>query len=411
MLKQLPRHIAFLLFLGIFFGGNHLIEAQSDQQRELEERRRRLQQEIKQVRKLLFTNQSKTKSLVSEVEDLQSKINIQEQLIRVTNQQANLLSRQINANQRQIERLREELKTLKADYAQMVVNAYKSKSQQNRIMFLLSSQNFLQAYKRVQYMKQYADYRKKQGEAIQENTWVLQDLNTQLITQKKEKNQLITENRIQQKELTEEKKRQDQMIADLKQQGSRYSNEIAQKEREERRINREINRLIREAIAASNREAGKSNASSTRFAMTPESQRLADNFTANKGKLPWPVSEGVVVLGFGKQPSPLNKKNTIQSNGVRIATSKDTKARAVFDGVVSQIVSSKNINPMVMVRHGDYITIYRNLSKIFVKKGDKVRSKQEIGEVFTNSEGKTVLQFSIFKNIRAINPKEWVYRM
>ncbi len=385
--------------------------SQTGKQRKLEQQRRLLQNEIKQVRSLLFSNQEKTRSLVSEIEALDTKIHIQERLIRVTNQQANLLARQVNANQKEIGRLRDELTLMKEDYANMVVNAYKSKSQHNRIMFLLSSQNFLQAYKRVQYMKQYANYRKKQGDAIKEKTTTLQELNQQLIAQKKEKDRLIAENRKEQKELSSERKRQDQMIADLKKQGDTYAKEIQKKEREERRINREIDRSIREAIAASNKKSGKNNASTTRFALTPESKKLADNFTANKGRLPWPVKEGLVVLRFGKQPSPLNRSSTIQSNGVRIATSKDTKARAVFDGEVSRIVSSKNSNPMVMIRHGNYITIYRNLSKIYVKSGDKVSAKQDIGEVFTNSEGKTVLQFSIFKNITAIDPSQWIYRM
>ena len=384
---------------------------QTDKQRALEERRRQIQKELRQIRTLYSGNQNKTQSLVSQVEDLQAKIQIQEQLIRVTNQQANLLSRQITANQKEIDRLRKELKTLKDDYANMVVSAYKTQTQQNRVMFLLSSQNFLQAYKRVQYMKQYANFRKKQGQAIEDKTLTLQDLNQSLSAQKNDKEKLIAENRQAQRTLAKEKAEQDRMIADLKRQGNRYAQAISQKEREERRINKEINRLIREAIAASNRKAGRANASSTRFALTPEAKILADNFTANKGKLPWPVKEGVVVLGFGRQPSPLNPSNTIQSNGVRIATSKNTKARAVFDGEVSRIVSSKNSNPMVMIRHGDYITIYRNLSKIYVKTGDKVSAKEEIGEVFTNSEGKTVLQFSIFRNIRPINPGDWVYRM
>ena len=400
------------VFLAVYLlAGAGQLFAQTDKQRRLEEQRRQLQKEIKQARVLLSTNQRKTRSLVSEAEDIQAKISIQERLIRVTNQQANLLARQIDVNQKQIGRLRNELKQLKEDYADMVVNAYKSKSQQNRIMFLLSSQNFLQAYKRVQYMKQYASYRKKQGDAIQEKTLTLQELNTALIAQRQEKEKLVAENRLARKELAEEKKRQDEMIANLKQQQGKYAAEIQRKQREEKRINREINRLIREAIAASNKKSGKANTSSTRFSLTPETKRLADNFTANKGKLPWPVSEGVVVLGFGKQPSPLNRSSTIQSNGVRIATSKNTKARAVFDGEVSRIVSSKNSNPMVMIRHGNYITIYRNLSRIYVKAGQKVTAKQEIGEVFTNPEGKTVLQFSIFKNITAINPAEWVYRM
>ncbi|MFD0863079.1 murein hydrolase activator EnvC family protein [Sungkyunkwania multivorans] len=414
MTKLSLRHIRYvgrsLLLLAMILVSNDMI-AQSAKQRKLESRRRELQKEIEQINKLLFTNQSEKKSALSEVEDLDQKIRVRQELIKVTNQQANYLIRQIGSNQKNISRLREELKLLKEDYAKMIQRSYRSKSNKSRVMFLLSSENFLQAYKRMEYMKQYAAYRKSQGEAIQTKTADLQKLNQQLLVQKKEKEALVAENRKEQKKLQKERSQLQGLIAALKSKEGVYAAQIREKEAEEARIDREIDRLIKEAIAEANKKAGKSGNSKS-FALTPAAKALADNFTANKGKLPWPVKEGVVTFKFGKHPHPIVKTATKNSNGVEITTSKGAKAKAVFEGEVSKVASVKGANPWVMIRHGNYITIYRNLSKIYVKKGDKVATNEEIGEVFTNnSSGKTVLKFSIFKNTSPQDPAGWIYKM
>jgi septal ring factor EnvC (AmiA/AmiB activator) len=192
---------------------------------------------------------------------------------------------------------------------------------------------------------------------------------------------------------------------------SKYTSQIRQKEREEARINREIDKIIKAAIANSNRAAGRST-SSTSFALTPEEKVLASNFVANKGKLPWPVERGRVSVRYGRQPSPIDRTLVITSNGVRIATEKGAKVLAVFSGEIISIIKMKNANPWVMIRHGNYVTIYKNLSKIYVKKGDKVSTKQAIGEVYTNPfSGETVLGFVISKDSSIENPANWIYKM
>ena len=385
-------------------------QSTSARQKALEEQKKRLQQEIKQINTILFSNIRKEKSVVSKVEDLDLKISVRSQIVKVNNQQANLLSRQINVNQRDITNLRSELKNLKKDYANMIVKSYKSKSSQNRLMFLFSSADFLQAYKRIQYMKQYANFRKKQGEEISEKTQTIQNLNKTLLDQKSIKEALVAENKIVQNTLMKERKFQQNLIRSIKSKSRSLTSEIKQKQRQSAAIDKEIERLIREAIAASNKLAGK--ASKNVFALTPEAKLLAKNFVANKGKLPWPVEKGVVTQRFGTQPHPLVKTTMIKSNGVTIATNPKSKARAVFDGEVMAILSFKGSNPAVLIKHGNFITTYKNIAKVYVRKGEKVKSKQSIGEIFTHPQsGKTTLQFSVFNELKPQNPKNWIYKL
>ena len=394
-------------FLIISFG---TAQSNSSRQRALEGEKKRLQQEIKQINTLLFDNSLKEKSFVSQVEDLDLKISVRSQLVKVNNQQANLLTRQINVNQRDITKLRSVLKDLKEDYADMITNSYKSKSSLNRLMFLFSSKDFLQAYKRIQYMKQYASYRKKQGEEIAEKTQTLQTLNKTLLEQKIQKEALVAENKKAQQVLRDELKSQQRLIRSLKSKSRSLSAKIKQKQLKAVAIDREIQRLIREAIAASNKAAGKT--SKKAFILTPEAKLLAKNFVANKGKLPWPVEKGLVVQRFGTQPHPVVKTTMIKSNGVTIATSVKSQARSVFDGEVMTVLSFKGNNPTVLIKHGNFITTYKNIAKVYVKKGDKVKSKQAIGEIFTNPQtGKTILQFSVFNELKPQNPKNWIYKM
>ena len=385
-------------------------QSTSARQKALEEQKKRLQQEIKQINTILFSNIRKEKSVVSKVEDLDLKISVRSQIVKVNNQQANLLTRQINVNQRDITNLRSELKNLKKDYANMIVKSYKSKSSQNRLMFLFSSADFLQAYKRIQYMKQYANFRKKQGEEISEKTQTIQNLNKTLLDQKSIKEALVAENKIVQTTLMKERKFQQNLIRSIKSKSRSLTSEIRQKQRESAAIDKEIERLIREAIAASNKLAGK--ASKNVFALTPEAKLLAKNFVANKGKLPWPVEKGVVTQRFGTQPHPLVKTTMIKSNGVTIATNPKSKARAVFDGEVMAILSFKGSNPAVLIKHGNFITTYKNIAKVYVRKGQKVKSKQPIGEIFTHPQsGKTTLQFSVFNELKPQNPNNWIYKL
>jgi len=385
--------------------------SQSKKQQELEERRRELRQEIQQIGALLFERKKEQKSVLSVVEDLNFKINVRKNLINITNQQANLLTREINSNQTKISKLRVRLKALKDDYAKMIVKSYKSRADQSKLMFLLSSTNFQQAYKRLQYIKQYAEYQKLQAELIKTETAKMQQLNIELVTQKKNKQTLIEENKMAKSILDQERTQQNTLIIDIKNNLSKFTAQLKTKQRESNKIDKEIRKIIQAAIAASNKKAGKSSKSKV-FSLTPEQKILAANFTSNKGKLPWPVAKGVVKLRYGNNPSPIDRSLTIKSNGVRIATNKGEEVRAVFEGVVQGVMTPKNGNNTIMVRHGNYITVYKNLSKFYVQKGDRVTTKQVIGEVITNkASGETILSFGIYKDSATQNPSQWIYRL
>ena len=398
---------AMLLFNPVYSQGN--------KQKQLEEKRQAILKEIKQINSLLFKAIKEEKSVLTQVEDLNSKITARQNLIRVTNQQANYLSREVNNNLVKIENLRNELKELKEDYATMIVKSYKSNSQQNRIMFLLSSESFQQAYKRLQYMKQYAKHRKLQGESIKEKTIALQELNKGLIEDKKKKQALIKDNKVAKTKLSKELQAQNDLVATLKKDEGKFTSRIRKKQSEAAKIDKEIDKLIREAIAASNRayakKSGKKVKSSETISLSPEAKLLAADFTKNKGKLPWPVKSGIVVKRFGNTRHPQLPNVTTYCSGVELATNNNSKARAVFNGEVMVIQKIKGANYAVYIQHGNYITVYQNIKNVLVNKGDKVTTKQELGTVYTKSNGKTILKFLIYQNNKKMNPASWVYKM
>ena len=393
-----------------------LSNAQPDKQKELEGKRIKIIQEIKKINSLLFKTSGQKKSLLTQVHDISQRISAQENLIKITNRQANLLTRNINSNLQKMEQLRDELKELKDDYASMINKSYKSKSQQSRVMFLFSSENFLQAYKRLQYMKQSATQRKKQGGGIKDKSLLRQKLNIDLIAQKKIKKSLIVENKHAKKELQREKKDQEILVASLRKDEGKFSSQIKKKEKQAAAIEKEIENLIKEAIAKSNREAeiksSKKVSKAKTLALTPEAKLLAASFTSNKGKLIWPVQRGIVSQSFGSHRHPQFPNVTTNNNGVDITTEANANARAVFAGQVMQIQQIKGANQAIFIRHGNYITIYGNLATVLVKKGDKVSSKQNLGTIYKNPlNEKTVLKFYLYKNSQKMNPADWVYKM
>ncbi|NND88820.1 MAG: peptidoglycan DD-metalloendopeptidase family protein [Flavobacteriaceae bacterium] len=391
---------------------------QSQKQQELEQQRQAILQDLKKIENFLFKTRGEKKSVLSQMEDLNRRISTTENLIRITNQQANLLTREINDNLQKIDALRKELEVLKEDYAAMIKKSYRSKSQQSRIMFLLSSENFLQAYKRLQYMKQYTKHRKAQGEEIKEKTALLQTLNNDLLAQKEQKKKLIDENRITKAQLTKEKKDQEALVASLKKDEGKYASQIREKQREAARIDREIDDLIKAAIAEANKKSGATTtesmakASKSSFALTPEAKALASSFKNNKGKLSWPVEKGVVVNPYGTRRHPQFPNVEQTFNGVEIATEENAEARSVFKGEVMRIQQLKGANKAVYVRHGDYITLYSNLANVVVSQGDQIAAKQKLGTVFTHpTTRKTVLKFYVYQNTTRMNPADWIYRM
>ena len=399
--------IFFLVFTLTFYGKGY---TQSTSKKQLEARRLKLEKEIKEANSILTLTNNKQKSVSSQVEDLMYKINIRKNLIRVTNDQANLLSRLISKNTKEVNQLTVQLELLKKDYAEMVVKSYKSRSVHSRLMFLFSSENFKQAYKRLQYFEQYKLYQKNQAEIIKSKSLELNQLNAELKLQQDEKKSLMEKNREVNLILEEELKQQNILITDIKKDIGKYRASINRKQREIEKLDKQIEKLIKEAIAASNKKKGSKRSSS--FTLTPEAKALAASFESNKGKLPWPVKKGIVKVKYGTQPSPIDPSIKIRSNGIRIATEPAAKVKAIFKGEVLAIHLVKRGNPSVLIRHGNYISVYKNLSKIYVKKGQIIETNQEIGQVFTNpNSGESILNFSLFKDGSTQNPMYWIMRI
>ncbi len=416
--------------------------SQTSQQEKLEERKAQIQREIRENEKLLQTVKKKEKSAVNVIIIQSNKIKLKEKLIQTTEKQTKLLNNDIYINQVQINKLKKELAELKEDYAKMILKSYKSRSEQSRAMFILSSENFQQAYKRVQYMKQYTNYRKLQGEEIQSKSVELIDYNGKLDKQKQEKQKLIAEKEKERLSLLKEKQEQQKVVNSIKKDKNKITAEIKKKQQETKAIDRQIDRLIREAIAEANRKAAMERAmekakaqskaeskvetkeelktrakslvstapvSSSKIELTPEAKIIADNFKANRGRLPFPVEKGFISLGYGDQAHPVYKTLTIHNSGVEITTEQGASARAVFDGVVTSVIVLSPVNKAVMIQHGDYFTVYQNLSSVGVSKGDKVSRKETIGRVRTNGEtGKTVIKFLILQNTTYNNPSSWL---
>ncbi|SHH08252.1 murein hydrolase activator EnvC family protein [Flagellimonas flava] len=408
MFGKAPYHICLLLFVLLLTSS---LTAQTGEQKALEAKRERLQQEIKEINRLLFAEKKEKGNVLDQMEALDKRINVRQELIRVTNQQSNLLNRQINVNIRSISKLREDLKILKTDYANLIRKSYQNKNQGSRLMFLLSAENFYQAFKRLQYMEQYAKHRKKQGEDIILKTDELAKLNQELVAQRKTKEQLLAENRKVKDGLFKEIETQKNLLRSIRQNETKYTAAIEKKRKEARKIDREIERLIKSAIASTNKRSGKST-SRTKFVLTPEAKLVATNFSANKGKLIWPVEKGIKSQGYGVYSDKLYPGIKHRNNGVTIATDKGSKARAIFEGEVIAILTVPGGSRGVQIKHGNYISTYYNLSKLYVKKGDKVAVKDVLGDIYTNRfDGTTKLKFYLYQDTNRLNPEDWIYQL
>ena len=380
-------------------------DLRSQSKQALEKQKKEIQNEIKVI-ELKLSNSSKKKGLIiSNAEDLNYKIKLQQNLISNINNQLNLILNEIDANEIQLTNLKNKEASLKEELAKMLITGYKKKSNLNKLMFIFSSSSFQQAYKRIQYFKQYANFQNKTLSKIKFTSSEIENVIIVLDSQKTNKQLLINENENIKKELSIQYSDLNELIAEVNKDQKKYKNEIKQKQKLSRDIDKKIEKLIREALANSKRNDGG-------FKLSEEAQLISKNFNANKGRLPSPVIRGNVVLGFGKQPHPIVKTATIQSNGVRIRTSSDVEARTIFDGEVYSIIISKNNSRTVLIQHGNFFTVYKNLSQIYVSKGDKLKTKEVIGKIATDPlNGQTILSFSIFYNGVPQNPRTWIYKL
>ncbi|WP_291275603.1 peptidoglycan DD-metalloendopeptidase family protein [Flavobacterium sp.] len=401
------------------------VVAQEDAQQKLEARKEQLQKELAEMRNKYQNERVKEKSVLKEINKIEEQIKVSANLINTISKQTRLLSDDIYLTQLEINKLNRELQVMKEDYAKMIVKSYKSRSDQSKIMFILSSNSFLQAYKRIQYMKQYAGYRKMQAEEIKQKQVKLNRSVQHLEGKKKEKEVVLQESTKAKQEHEKIKQEKEKVAKSIQKDKKKYAAEIEKMKKEQRDIDRKIKKMIAEAIAAANKknaEKTKANTgtksgtntkpvavSSTKIELTPEGKVESDNFKANKGRLPWPVEKGAIYIPYGNSKHPEFSNLDVHNSGIDIKTESGMMARSVFAGEVSGIqVSQSTGTYTVMVRHGDFFTTYSNLSSVSVTQGQKVGIKQTLGKIKTNFAGLTVMKFTLSQNITTLNPNSWI---
>ena len=390
-------------------------QQKTQQQRNLEKRKEEIATEIAQMERLLKQQVRLKGSAIDQIQLLDNKRYALESLIELTANEVQLLQRQIAESNNRIDDLKDQIEVIKQDYQKVIVNSYKRKVEKNKWLFLLAADSFKDARRRWNYLLQYASYRTTQAERLVRKQEELQQISATLEDQLKTKEEKVEENRRQQRVLIADREKQELLIANARKQERAYRRELADRDKERKRIDSEIDRLIREAIEKANRErlakAKKAN-SKDGFVLTPEAEALAKSFEGNRGRHIWPVEKGIKSIGYGTYADKLYPALKHFNNGVTIATESGSKARAIYDGEVMNVMISRQGIKGVYVRHGDYITMYYNLQDVSVKEGDKVVAKQSLGTLHTDKvSGQTLLKFYLYKNTTRLNPEEWVYRL
>lgn len=390
-------------------------QQKTQQQRNLEKRKEEIATEIAQMERLLQQQVRLKGSAIDQIQLLDNKRYALESLIELTANEVQLLQRQIAESNNRIDDLKNQIEVIKQDYQKVIVNSYKRKVEKNKWLFLLAADSFKDARRRWNYLLQYASYRTTQAERLVRKQEELQQISATLEDQLKQKEEKVEENLRQQRVLIADREKQELLIANARKQERAYRRELADRDKERKRIDSEIDRLIREAIEKANRErlakAKKAN-SKDGFVLTPEAEALAKSFEGNRGRHIWPVEKGIKSIGYGTYADKLYPALKHFNNGVTIATESGSKARAIYDGEVMNVMISRQGIKGVYVRHGDYITMYYNLQDVSVKEGDKVVAKQSLGTLHTDKvSGQTLLKFYLYKNTTRLNPEEWVYRL
>ena len=383
-----------------------------------------LQKEISTANQLLKKTTKDKEMTLNEVNILDKKIKQREKLITAYNDQIAVLDEEINAGQSNIKALNSDLSKLQKEYVKMIVFANKNRSHYDRLSFIFASKDFNQAFSRLRYIREFTDARKKKMEQIASTERQISSEVEASQQAREEQTALLKDEKAQQDALKKEKEQLNGQVAKLKKKEGSIQQDIKNKQQQAKKLQKAIDDIIAEEIRKANEEAerkrreeaaknkGKTTAPTPKekgMALTPAEKTLSANFVNNKGKLPWPVERGVISSSYGKHTSVVSDKVTVTNNGIDIATTENAQARAVFDGEVSSVTKLTGANTVVILRHGEYFTVYSNLENVTVKRGDKVKTKQNLGTVHTNkTEGKTELHFELLKEQSRQNPANWL---
>jgi septal ring factor EnvC (AmiA/AmiB activator) len=423
------KFLKITLFLAFVFTA---IGAHAQSSQELKRRRDKLTEELEQLNQDYQQTASNKKSTLKQLSILKAQINLREEKIETINSSIRNLDNQISESNNDVRSLQSQLTQLKKQYAAMILFAYRNQSGYNKLMFIFAAKDFNQAYKRLKYLQQFGTYRVRQANYMQSTEKDLHVKITELDKSKQEKGSLLADQEKEKQTLGDEKNTQVKVVGDL----SKHEGELAQQQKDLQRkvaaTNREIDAAIRREIEAARRKAeeeakeaadrakadnkpapvtraksiNKNSSTSEVLNATPEAAKLSNDFLGNRGSLPWPVTNGFITQGFGVYYTPENIKS--ESDGVDIKSNPGAAVRAVFTGDVTQVMDISGTY-LVLIKHGEYFTVYSNLKSVSVSKGQKVSTRQNIGTVATDpTTGETNVHFELYKGTSPVDPKQWL---
>lgn len=415
---------AFLCFLSV----NNVSYAQNRQS--LEKEKAKIEKEIASMNAILKETRKNKKLSSSELQIVRKKVEQRQQLVKNISTQINMIDSQIKTTQQSITDSYHDLEILKQNYAKMLRYAQKHRSGLDRLLFIFSAKDYHEAYQRYVFFKKYASLQRAQMSKIENKTLQLTSMTDVLLAQKQQQSKLLKQEKDNAASLNKEKQQQERIVNNIKQQESKLAKELKNKEAKRKKLQNQINAAItaevkkQSAIAENKRKNASANTDKKKessektttknktyvMAATPKEEALSQSFESNKGKLPWPVGKGVIVSSFGKHPHPDIAGVEIENLGVDIRTTKGAGVKAVFEGEVCKVFPGPNGNKIVIIRHGEYMTVYTNLASVVVADGSKVSTGQTIGTIATNENGESEINFQVRKGVKCQNPSIWLKR-
>ena len=401
------RKIFFIVTCLFFFIYNFSFAQSDDEKSKLQNDKKKIEEEIQYNSQLLEETKKSKKVTINQLVILKRQISTREKLIQNMYEEVKTVDDQINLNNEIVKDLKSDLEKLKEEYATMIYYAYKNRNSYDRLMFIFSSRDFNQAYKRLKYFQQYTAYRTTQAALIEQTRQEIDTTISELKDLKLEKLALLSSLEDERDQLAYVKIQQNSTIKNLNEKEKELLATIKDREKSAKKLQKEIEKIIAEEIRLASKKTGTTKTGS--FALTPEEVQLSSDFQLNKGGLPWPLERGIISSTFGEHAHPVLKYVKTKNNGIDILTDGDSKARAVFSGEVTRVMSIPNYNYVIMIRHGEFLSVYSNLAEVYVQKGDKVETKQEIGMIYTDDKNsKTELHFELWKGKTLLNPSAWL---
>lgn len=395
MKRNKPAFLLFFICLSFLTYDTHAQKSKGQLEQEKKENLRK----IAEAERILNETADEKKATLGQLQALNQQINARESLILSIGSEIRILDSEISDLRIVVSSLQNDLKHLKEEYAAQIYSSYKANRGNSRLMFLFSASNFNQLLQRLKYLEQYADARRLQAEQIEVVAKELNEQRGRVEAKRAEQQRLLNQQVRESRKLANSKKKQSELVAQLTKKERQLRKEVEDRKAANARLNTLIAKIIED-------EAKKSSTAST--AEAASSAELTRLFESKKNSLTWPVGSGFISSKFGKQPHPVLKRITIINDGVGIQTEKDSPVKAVFDGEVTLIGTIQGKNNIVVIRHGDYLTVYARLKTINVKKGQRVRSNDIIGEVYTDRDGISELEFQVYKGTTKLNPENWL---